>query len=147
MVRVKKISQNELPKLIEISYQNDQELFDKFHLQPMPFTACVQTTFLMITDMAAHSKCDFYKVIYQKEPIGFIVTRGDILYSFGISMKFRKKNILIDWWQVIKQLLGKRFMCILYKNNTRAISFLEKQGMIIADEDAQHNSVTLINQN
>lgn len=145
MITIKKISKSELPKLVGIAYERDQELFEKYHVGKMNFPQAVLTTLDMIDDASKQFKLNYYKVIYQKQPIGYFVTFGNYLYSFGVSMQYRKKDILIGWFLSVKKVLGKQFRALLYENNTRAISHLEKQGMKIIDVDEETKIVTLQN--
>lgn len=145
MITIKKISKSELPKLVAISYERDEDLFEKYHIGKMNFPQAVLSTLDLIDEASQQFKLSYYKVIYQKQPIGYFVTFGDYLYSFGISMKFRKKDILVGWFLGVRKVLGKQFKALLYENNTRAISHLEKQGMKIVDIDNETKIVTLQN--
>tara|TARA_R110000868_G_scaffold36279_2_gene128920 strand:- start:545 stop:982 length:438 start_codon:yes stop_codon:yes gene_type:complete len=143
MITIKKISKSELPKLVAISYEKDEELFDKYHIGKMDFPSAVLSTLDLIHEASQELKLSYYKVIYQKQSIGYFVTFDGYLYSFGISMKYRKREILIGWFDCIKKVLGKNFRAMLYDNNTRAIKHLEKQGMQIIDFDEETKIVTL----
>jgi len=145
MITIKKISKSELPKLVGISYERDEELFEKYHIGKMNFPQAVLSTLDLIDDASKQLNLSYYKVIYQKQPIGYFVTFGNYLYSFGIAMKYRKKDILVGWFLAVKKVLGKQFRALLYENNTRAISHLEKQGMKIIDIDNETKIVTLQN--
>ena len=145
MITIKKISKSELPKLVAISYERDEELFDKYHIGKMNFPQAVLSTLDLIDDASQKLNLSYYKVIYQKKPIGYFVTFGNYLYSFGIAMSYRKKDILVGWFLAVKKVLGKQFKAVLYQNNTRAISHLEKQGMKIVDIDEETKIVTLQN--
>ena len=111
----------------------------------MNFPQAVLSTLDLIDEASKTFKLNYYKVIYQKQPIGYFVTFNNYLYSFGISMRHRKKDVLIGWFNEVKKTLGKEFLAMLYENNTRAISHLEKQGMKIVDIDNESKIVTLQN--
>lgn len=145
MITEKKISKSELPSLVAISYENDQELFDKYHVGKMNFPTAILSTLDLIDEASREFKLSYYKVIYQKKPIGYFVIFDGYLYSFGIAMKYRKKEILQGWFQCVKKVLPKHFRALLYENNTRAISHLEKQGMKVVDVDPETKIVTLEN--
>ena len=145
MITIKKISKSELPKLVAISYENDQELFDKYHVGQHNFPSAILSTLDLIDDASNQLRLSYYKIVYQKQPIGYFVTFDGYLYSFGIAMKYRKKDILIEWFSHVKKVLGKTFRAMLYENNTRAISHLQKQGMKIVDIDPETKIVTLEN--
>ncbi len=145
MITHKKISKAELPKLVAIAYEKDQELFDKYHIGKMSFPESVLCTLDLIDDASKKFKLSYYKLIYKKQPIGYFVIFGEYLYSFGIGMNFRKKEVLSRWFQEVKAELPLHFKAILYENNTRAINHLEKQGMKIIDHDTETKIVTLQN--
>lgn len=144
MVTIKKISKAELPELIELSYEGDFDLFDKYHVVKTDFHGAVVVQLQMIHELAQEVDLSYYKVIFQKKPIGYFVTFDKFLYSFCINKKYRKKDVLMGWFQNVKKSLGKGFQTMLYKNNTRAIDHLVKQGMKIADENEENNTVILI---
>lgn len=145
MITIKKISKSELPTLVAISYMGDNDLFDKYHIGKVDFPQAVLSTLDLIDDASKEIRLSYYKVIYQKEPIGYFVTFNNYLYSFGIAMKYRRREILVGWFQAVKKVLGRQFRAMLYDNNTRAISHLEKQGMKIIDVDQETKIVTLQN--
>lgn len=144
MVTVKKISLAELPELIELSYKGDNDLFEKYHIAKMPFEDCVNTTMAQIKQAAQEVETNYYKVVYQAKPIGYIVTFNDVLYSFAINTKYRKAEILKSFWSSIKSVMCEKFACVLYNNNTRGIEWLERNGMRIAGINEENNSVTLL---
>lgn len=145
MVSVKKISKTELIKLVEISYEGDTELFEKFHVGKFDFFQSVVSTLQMIQEMSKQQKLSYYKVISDKKPIGYFVTYQNVLYSFGIAKNFRLKEVLISWIEQVKKVLGKQICSFLYDNNTRAIDFLLKNGFRIANENLETKVITLIN--
>lgn len=143
MIRIKKISFGHLYGLVQLAYENDKELFEKYHLSKMNLNDCVKSTMGLIEDVAQTKDLIYYKILWNNEPIGYFITYDNILYSYAVGVRFRKKNILIAWWAEIKKLLEPIFATGLYENNTRAISFLERQGMIISER--RDNIVTLLN--
>ncbi len=143
MITVKKISKTKLPELVALSYKDDQELFDKYHIAKLNFDGAVVSTLGLIHDASQKMILNYYKVIYKQQPIGYFVTFEGCLYSFGIAIKFRIKDVLIGWFESVKKVLGNHFRALLYENNTRAIDHLKKQGMKIFN--IENNVVTLIN--
>ena len=145
MIKMNKISIMQLHDLVFLSYEGDSELMDKYHVQKFDLLGAVKSTMDMIHEMAVKYKLECYKVIYNKIPIGYVVSYEGVLYSFGINIKFRKKTILMAWWEELKRTIGWQFVCRLYRNNTRAIEFLKKQQMIEVEVNEKHNFVTLLN--
>lgn len=145
MITVKKISVNELPKLIRTSYEGDSELLATQHVTPFEnIDEATSMTYSMIKQMATEKKLTHYKVIYRKKVIGYFSNFDNYLFSFGINKKYRNKDVLVDWWQHVVKSLGKNFLCILYPHQSKAISFLKKNGMIVAEVDKENNSIILI---
>jgi hypothetical protein len=142
MIRFVKISKNELQELVELAYKGDQELLDKYHVGKFTLFEAVSSTMGMINEMSEQQKLTYYKVLWQKKAIGYVVVFQDFLYSFGVNIKFRIAEILTSWWNEIMKVLGGRFICMLFKNNTRAIEYLERRGMRILDE--KEHSITLV---
>jgi hypothetical protein len=146
MITIKKISINELPNLVAMSYEGDSDLLHKYYHIRLGFQDMINTTLVYIYQMSSMKKVNCYKVIYQKKPIGYFVTFDDnFLYSFAINKKYRKKDILTKWWEKVQKELGETFYCGLYECNDRAIKFLEKNRMKIIDTDEQYKTVTLVN--
>ena len=149
MITIKKISKAEIPSLIATAYQGDSELLEKYHSGNMHgdvnFPIAVLSTLDTIDDVSKEYKLSYYKVIYQKKPIGYFVTFDNFLHSFGINIKYRNREVLTGWFESVKKVLGKNFMCMLYDINTRAINHLQKQGMKIVHRDEEYKTVTLQN--
>ncbi len=143
MITIKKISKNALPDLVKISYEGDAELIEKYHPAKSDEQGSIDNTLEMVNDMAKIYDCSYYKVCVNKKPVGYFVVFENFLYSFCINIKYRRKEILIKWWQEIKSVLGKTFRTMLYTENHRAISFCLKNGMKV--EGQRDNIVTLIN--
>lgn len=144
MIRIKKISINELPEIVKFSYENDSELFEKYFGLAKNFMGCVNSQLAMIYEMAERKKLSYYKVVFQDKTIGYFVIFDGVLYSFAINIRYRKKDILQKWWQLMKSKLGNKFACYLYEWNERAINFLLKNGMKIYDKDEESKTVALI---
>jgi hypothetical protein len=144
MITIKKISLNELPPLVQYSYLDDYDLFDEYFTGADNYMGCVNAQLIMIYEMAGSTRMNYYKVIYQKKAIGYVVSFENCLYSFCINIKYRKKDILLNWWDKVNKVMNKNFICSLYKQNERAIKFLQKNGMEIVEEDAENQIVTLI---
>lgn len=145
MVTIKKISVNELPKLIQMSYEGDNGIFKYLPGNHSHYMTSVNGELLNIYQLSKDKRLRYYKVIYQKKPIGYFVTFENVLYSFAINIKYRKKDILLHWWKELKKTLNKGFTCYLDEQNERAINFLQKNNMKISDKDEENKTVILIN--
>jgi len=147
MVTIKKISVNNLPNLVYLSYLGDEDFLNKYspHIEDgaTSLIANVNGELAFIYEMGQKNKLNYYKVVYQKKPIGYFVTiADDWLYSFSINKKYRKKDLLINWWRQIEKTLKKEFYCCLSEKNEKAIGFLIKNGM--KEKERQNNTVLLV---
>lgn len=143
MLTIKKITTFELPKMVQIAYEGDEELLDKYHVEKFNLEEAVESTVFMVDLTSEQVPMRYFKVEKDDEPIGYIVTFQNNLYSFGINIKYRTKEVLIQFWEYIKDILGESFICMLYPNNSRAIEWLEKCGMEIVD-GVEETAVTLL---
>ncbi len=75
---------------------------------------------------------DSYCVINEKDNYFFVFlfAHGEwILYSFGVHPDFRTHENLQRFWEHLTR-EHEEFICYLYDNNTRAINWLKKMGMV-----------------
>lgn len=147
MMYLKKIKLHVLYDLIRIAYEDDSDLLNKYHIKKLDLMSAVDSTFKMIYDASKIEKLINYAVIYDKKPIGYVTVfkDGTCLYSYAISVKYRKKEILREWFDKVEKVLSPDFYTMLYSNNLRAAKFLEKMGL----EKISHkgNVVTYAKQN
>jgi hypothetical protein len=145
MITAKKISKPELPKLVDMTYQGDTELFDKYYApERVNHEAAVLTTLQYVHELGQSFKLNYYKILHHKKPVGYFITFDDFLYSFAIEKNSRKKEVLSGWFELVKKELGDTFKCVLYNYNTRAIKHLERHGMKKVEEDIDTKTVLLI---
>lgn len=145
MVTIKKISVNELPKLVQMAYEGDGELIKYAPAHRSDYMSNVNGELFNIYELAQDKRMRYYKVIYQKKPIGYFVAFENVLYSFSINIKYRRKDILLSWWQELTKTFNKGFLCYLDSINERAINFLEKNRMKIENINKENNVTTLVN--
>lgn len=144
MVTIKEIFRDQVRPLIHLAYDGDDDLLKKYHIKEYVLEEAVESQMSMINTTRGEVDLNYYKVLFNNAPIGYFVTFKECLYSFGIGMEWRTKEILIQVWDKIKSVLEETFVCILYKNNTRAINWLLKCGMRVVENDFKDNSVTLV---
>ena len=151
MIELVKIDFEELAYFVDVAYVYDNELLTKYHVAEYSLEDAVKETMRMIevtsADVEGNGEEMFYfGVLWNKNEIGYCVTFRNNLYSFGINLGSRTKEILSQFWLKIKEILGDKFITMLYPNNTRAINWLKRCGMCEI-EDAEQFCVTLININ
>lgn len=144
MVTIKKISINELNKLILLSYRGDFEGLAKYHIQPFYLEDAVECTMSLIRNEAKVLKLTYYQINYQQRPVGYFVIANEILYSFCINKTYRRPKIVLEWWGYVLKLLKTGFCTAVYENNTRALRFLKRRGMKVMNKDDDTGVVTLI---
>jgi len=133
MVKIKEIKKKRANKLIKLAFEGDNDLIEKYHAANVNMDDSILHTIerIDVTSMAYELK--FFKVICDNADAGFFVIGDNFLYSFGLNLKFRTKEILIKWWELICGELKRGFICMMNKKNTRGIDFLKKQGMVVFD--------------
>lgn len=143
MVRVKKISISVIGQYVAIAFKDDKELSLFYHDMKDPtIEKCVVDAVIRIFQLSEQRELSYYKVMNNKVPIGFFVLGSNFLQGFGIDIKFRNKEILTQWFNIVKKLMHNSFFTVLDSKNTRAINFLKRQGM--KAENDENNLVTLI---
>ena len=131
MISFCEIQFDDLKTLIELGFGDDPDLMEKYQQLPTDFEVTVQRNLDNIREMGDHLPLIYYKVLWGDEVIGFTVLEfsNSILYSFGINIKFRKKEIVTAWIEGVSKLFGGSFQCVLWDKNERAINFLIRNGM------------------
>ena len=71
----------------------------------------------------------FKKIKVEGKEVGFVYFFDDILVSFGVNIKHRNKEFLSNLFDEIVDLIGEDFVTFMWERNTRAIRWLEKNGM------------------
>jgi len=148
MIRTKKISAKEVEPLIRLAYENDADILATQHVKPFDnIVDAVAESKAQIEMMAAEKNLNYYKVLWGKSAVGYFVTFDRFLFSFGINKEYRKKEALTGWWSWVVKSLPQNFMCLLHPHQTKAINFLRKNGMIVAEVDKENDAVLLIHKN
>jgi len=145
MIELKKIGIFDLQKYIYIAYEGDCELLEKYHVEKFEIEEhAAMSTLNMIRLTSNDVEMRNYGVYDNGKAIGYLCVFDNFLYSFGINKKQRQMNVLVDFWENILYVLGKSFITMLYPNNTRAINWLKKCGMVEVKE-VETNCITLLN--
>jgi hypothetical protein len=87
----------------------------------------------LVFDHAKERPCTFVR-----DDIGYLFYSEGLLISFCVKPEYRDKENLSYFGNLIKSKVGQHFKCYLFNINKKAISFLERIGMI------QENSNELI---
>lgn len=130
----------DLKPIVELGFGDDPDLIEKYQQLPTEFEVTVQRNMDNIKEMAEHLPLIYYKVFWMDEVIGFTVMEfsNSILYSFGINIRFRKREIVTAWINKVGELFKGSFQCVLWDKNERAINFLTRNGMKIFKKEGEH---------
>lgn len=122
---------DEFEKAIEIAFMDDTELFDKYHVINGDSEASIADTKFRIKDIELYLPVERFLLKKENNTIGFTCLSKikNILYSFGININHRDKDTVLEWFSEVKRMLSDNFVCILHKKNTRAVSFMKRNGM------------------
>lgn len=147
MVELIKIDPGDLQKLVSIAYWEDYELFRRYHIKQFDnIYDAVKATMDMMEEFNKVLPLTYWAVIHEGYPIGYMASYQQFLYSFGINIRRRKKEILMEWMAALRKEFGYDFFCCLESGNTRCIEFLQKNHMVIDYVDSDNNFVKLINE-
>lgn len=143
-VEILEITENELPELVYLGYNGDEELLEKFHVVKLESVdEAVEFELDLIKEHGKYLKWNYYKVLYAKIPIGYIVAFSDFIFSFALGIKYRTKEILKQWWDMCISFFGIGIKFGLVNNNKRAINYFKQRGMIIRFESEDKKEVLL----
>lgn len=123
----------ELKRYVEAAYRGDEDLFNKYHVAKYTFEEAVEETLRMIYETSLEVEMSYFGVVEEGKIIGYLCTHPNNLYSFGINIHYRTKDVLSQFWEKIKEVLGVGFMTVLYPNNSRAIEWVKRCGMQTID--------------
>lgn len=141
MVTLIKISKQELPEIIRLSYEGDKDLLDKYHVNKYTLEGAVKKELELIDNMSTQLELSYFKVLLADHIIGYVVKSGNFLYSFAVSIYYRKSKILKEWWDALSEEMGDKFNVGLMSNNTRAIEYLKKRGLEITWQETGDKEV------
>lgn len=142
---VEQVNIEQLKEYVELVYRGDDDLLNTYHIDPpYTFEEGVEETMQAIKNVSEQTPTEHYGVLKDGEKIGYFVAFENNLYSFGIAIGERTRGILREFWGKIVEIVGNEFICVLYKNNTRAINWLEKCGMGKSDIETDDNSIVLV---
>jgi hypothetical protein len=135
MISLRKISFYDLQPYVELGFANDEDLLKKYAIFDTSTKHCVDGNMKNIVECLDIFEFQYYIVMNDQSAIGFtVVSKADsFLFSFGINIQSRKKDILIAWMDKVKQLLDNDFTTVLWDKNKRAIEFMQKNGFVIYD--------------
>lgn len=136
-LKINRVSKVKLRGIIELSFEGDTDLIEKYHSVGISKDASIDETMKRIDDISKMQKCSFFDVRFCGKSIGYFVIFDKFLFSFCINIRYRKKDILLEWWGEVKKQLGEEFGTMLFNKNEPAIEFLKRQGMKVFKKDTE----------
>lgn len=130
--------------LVGHAFSKDDELIEKYHIVGENYQKSILDTVDKIkTTHVKDFELKLYAINCGNQTIGYSVINKEIgiLYSFGINIKYRNKETLVEWFGLIANLMPD-FKCYLWNKNTRAINFLIKNGMKISEVKREFTILT-----
>lgn len=115
------------------AFYNDEDL-KIYHINPSDdYEDMVTHSLKNINIVKGELEMDRYLVYWDDVLIGFtcICPKVDLLYSFGINVEYRKRNVVRDWIHQVQKIIfdhSPHINILLYSKNTRAINFFRKNG-------------------
>lgn len=144
------ITSKELRELyVKETFEGDKELFEKFHIIKSSEENCIKDTISKIEesyDSDLVENYTFYGLKEDGKKVGYFTKfqkrEGrylvDVLHSFGININHRNKKIFKRFMEILENFFEDRIIVGLYKKNTRAISFLEKNDFLIIQNEEEY---------
>lgn len=137
MISFESIPKFQVSKYVTIAFQGDDDLINVYHVVNGDFDKCVFLTCKNISDTDVIMGFEYFGIYNNEQVIGYTVIGPALLFSFGINIKYRNKEVLMAWWQWVCAKMNL-FKCVLWKKNTRAIAFLVKNGMQVEKVTDDH---------
>jgi len=120
--------------VIELFYlEESEDWHEKVHKNGGTVQENIDSTLATISEGS-----EMYGVGYNGELAAFFVRYEDsdkiVLEGFHVGRKYRDKEFLIHFWQVVRQYMGDVFYTGILKKNNDAKEHLEKQGFVVIGE-------------
>jgi hypothetical protein len=127
-------------------FSGDKELFEKYHILKSTESNCIKDTIGKIEEffdnISSSMSYKFYGLKEDGKIVGYFtkceIKEGkynEILHSFGININHRNKKTFKRFMEILENFFDDRIVVGLYKKNTRAISFLEKNNFLITQKE------------
>lgn len=125
-------------EIIRDCFADDEIFLEKYHENAgMGLTSCVDRTFKYFNSLG---KFTMYAIKKGKEIVAYFgkeINNGlCIMTGFLIKTKYRTKEFILYFWEVVKSKMNTDdVFTAVFKNNDKAISFLSKKGTVCAESD------------
>jgi hypothetical protein len=123
---------------IKECYVGDDDLINKYHiLAPTTIELATANTVQVLVNAGMTNKYTLYSVFWKGELMGYygieiaVVAQGKVpmLTGFCIKKQFRSKEMKKKFFDIVREhFVEKRILTAIYDKNTRALSFISKNG-------------------
>src|SRR4051812_13367222 len=129
-IKLKKIDADKLREAIRIAYQGDEDMRRIHILGPdATLEQMVDYTWDQSTGDADKVNTKFYAILLPDgTTIGHttVVHHAKLLFTFGINIAYRNKDVSLAWLKAVERHLGYNFVLTLRPQNERAINFFTR---------------------
>lgn len=122
---IARIPIDDLHEFVSIAFKEDVELLTEYsHYSTME--ELIETNVANTVELAKTKEVKCYGMFLEQTPIGFTVLSEKLLYSFGINVFCRQKEVKTIWLNWLRRVFDNNFVVCLYSKNTRAINYFLK---------------------
>lgn len=134
-MKIVTIGIDDLDEYVHNSFIDDDELVSYYDRNIIVTTTkdCIANILHKIKMYYKDADCFGVEINGIKE--GYFVCTDELLISFGMNINYRRREVLEEFWGLIKKVMGNTFQVVLYAHNKRAIGFLQKGGMKVLFEN------------
>lgn len=120
-----RIHLEDLGEYVSIAFKDDKDLLTEYsHYSTME--ELIETNVANTIELAKTKEVKCYGLFLEDTPIGFTVISERLLYSFGINLYCRQKEVKAIWLSWLRRVFDNNFVVCLYSKNTRAINYFQR---------------------
>ena len=127
----------DLRLLIRKAYEDDHEMKSIHILEGASLEEMVEYTYRQVMEDEMSSQVKIYGVYLDHTLIGYTTLVLDpikLLFTFGINIHYRTKDVLIGWLKTLDRYLGHSYMLTVREKNERTMKFFKRNGF-----EVKHN--------
>lgn len=127
--------------IIKECFAKDEDLINKWHIESgKGLDSCANRTINDIKDFIGFK---FFIVKDEQELVGFFgIEKSIFLSTFFVSPKYRKKEYMKEYWELVKINLKPTFYSSIYSKNIPAKDFfIKNNGKLLKESNYMGNSI------
>jgi len=133
-MRIEEIGYEQLKKAIYAAFDGDQKIFQLYDPNAAVYNL-LELTEDIYAKIRTYPDAVLFGVYERDELVGYVAMQDGLLISFSLSVKYRVRKFLKEFWSLIRSHLRGTFYCHLWSRNIRAVKWLRKMGMVIVDSN------------